>query len=70
MLSKWLASIVTGLILELFNKFLAWLKAQKAQADKNKSIDQDTAKQADNLKKSVTDEQDEQAARDILNRDS
>ena len=70
MFSKWLASLVSGMLFELFNRFLSWLKAQKTQADKNKSIDKETAGQADKLKKSVTDEQDEQAARDILNRDS
>ena len=67
---NWLASIVTGVVSKLIDQLFAWLKKQKQLGDKFKDIDKNTKKQADNLKKSKTEAEDEQAARDILNRDS
>ena len=68
MVQKWLASIVTGVVLELINKFMAWIHAKRQEHKRNEKIDEDTKKQAEDLKKSKTDEEDQRAAEEILSR--
>lgn len=66
---------LVGLIVERFLKaLLEWLKAQwdknRAEQKRNDAIDERTKEQAKKLKESETDDEDEAAARDILNRNS
>lgn len=66
---KWLVGAVLDWVLEKFlptiiGKFQALIQ----QAEKEKEIDQKVQKQAEKLKRSETDAEDEAAARDILSR--
>jgi hypothetical protein len=66
---------LVGLIVERFLRaLLDWLKAlwdkNQAEQKRNEAIDKRTGDQAKKLKESETDEEDEAAARDILNRNN
>lgn len=67
-MQSWLTGLIVAVLERLFSRAWAWWQAQKAQEKKNTEIDAETKEQADNLKDSVTDEEDEKAAQDILKR--
>ncbi len=68
---QWLATLIVDRIMKAF---LTWItdlwKKTMAQQKSDAAIDERTKKQAEKLKDSVTDDEDEAAARDIINRKS
>lgn len=64
----WFAPIVAWLVKNVATYFIdAWKQLEKI-AEAYAEIERDTKKQADDLKNSVTDEEDEKAAQEILSR--
>jgi hypothetical protein len=66
---QWLIDLlVQGFLKKIWDLIVSQLALIKRRQAKDTEIDKRTSEQSENLKKSQTDEEDEKAARDILNR--